>query len=177
MRLHHCRYRSVGPVALGISTQDKQPYSWAFDCVCTQMTLLQIPSLTQYIQIHVNSTKVHSLQCRWEAHLLAAMSLAFESQLHISSAASHFCRSQLLAVICQSEPSRFLEKILVSYFSWTHSRVIDFSFSGCKIDFLSFTPVRNSWHAVATNLVEVCVKPRLTQGYFIFNWERCTYFV
>lgn len=41
-------------------------------------------------------------------------------------------------------PAKSLEKILVSYFTQAHPRVIDFSFSECKIDFLSFIPVRTS---------------------------------
>lgn len=90
-----------------------------------------------------------------------------EGQLLISNPASPSCRSWPL---CQSSVSlslaESLERFLISHFTQTHLRVIDFSFSECKMDFLSFIPERRSWRAVASNLMEVFVKRSLSWAPF-----------
>lgn len=117
----------------------------------------------------MNSLKKKSNQLKFSNLQMCQLASAFhfivwravqKSQLLISSPVGPPCRGQPLAVICQPES---LEKILVSYFTQAHPRVIDFSFSECKIDFLSFIPVRTSWQTVARNLMEAFVKRSLSQ--------------
>lgn len=80
---------------------------------------------------------------------------------------------------CQSavslSPAESCETRLISYFTQTHLGVIDFSFSECEMDSLSFIPERRrSWQTVARSLMEASVKCNLSQDpsviCFTLNW-------